>query len=229
MRATLVKISRKLGLYKKAVEIDTYFVMKKKVCAFRQYGIETLRRGDEAVSSFGGHLIPYFGTLLGVIREHGFIPHDNDIDMALPIEERPDNIVELMGKYGFEHERQDYIKATGRIILDQFSYKGCHMDVFYLFDDRPDGKVYSYVSRRHETKDWREANATDGFPCVVWPTEKCNYARQEFLGLQIYVPEKAHEWMRDIFGPTYMTPIKNWTPGEKHNNMERPAVRTYRR
>lgn len=229
MRKYLAPLAVKLGIYKRIVKIDTYFKNKKAARCFHRYGLETLQMADEAISSVGGHMVLYFGTLLGAIREKGFIPFDYDLDVALPIEDRSDNFIEIMARYGFHHFQQTYIKSTGRIIEDRFIYEGCQMDIFYLFSDREDGKTCSYIARRHETKEWREANATDGFPVDIWPTEKCEFVRKDFLGLQLYVPEKAHEWMRDIYGSNYMTPIKSWDAKNEKTVMEHSHERAYRR
>lgn len=229
MRKLLVNITMRIGLYKLCVDFDTRMRTKKIARAFRRYGLETLRVADEVVSGFGGHLVLYFGSLLGAIREHGFIPHDNDLDMAMPIEDRPDDFVDIMTRAGFRHFQQTYIKSTGRIIEDRFTYKGCQMDIFYLFSDREDGKTYSCIGRRHESKEWREANATDGFPVDIWPTEQCDFTRMDFLGMKLYVPKKAHEWMRDIYGANYMTPIKGWEVKDSKNVMEHTQLRAYRR
>ena len=75
MRQLLVRIAMKLGVYKWCVDVDTNLRERRIARAFRKYGLETMREADKAVSSFGGHLILYYGTLLGAIREHGFIPH----------------------------------------------------------------------------------------------------------------------------------------------------------
>lgn len=229
MRKYLAPLAVKLGLYKRIVKIDTYFKQKKAARSFQRYGLETLQKADEALSSVGGHLTLYFGTLLGAIREKGFIPYDYDLDVALPIEERPDDIVELMARYGFKHDCQQYIKETGRIIFDRFVYHGTQIDFDYIFSDRDDGKMYTYIVRRHETKEWREANATDGFPCDIWPLEKCGFERADFLGLKLYIPEKSHQWMKDIYGETYMTPIKSWDAKNQKTVMEHSRERAYRR
>lgn len=229
LRKCLAPIAVRLGLYKQIVKIDTHFKNKKAARCFRRYGLETLQKADEALSGVGCHMVLYFGTLLGAIREKGFIPYDYDLDVALPIEERPDNIVSLMKQYGFEHDCQQYIKSTGRIVFDRFCYHGTNLDIDYIFSDRTDGKMYTYAVRRHETKEWREANETDGFPCDIWPLVKSGFIRTNFLGLNLYIPEMSHQWMRDIYGETYMTPIRSWDSKNQKTAMEHSTERAYRR
>ena len=229
MRKFLVNIATKLGIYKWCVKIDTNIQEKKIARAFHKYGLEALKRADEAFSSQNAHLVLYFGTLLGAIREKGFIAHDYDLDVCVPIEERPENIDALMKQYGFVHTRQRWIPSLNRIIHDQYCYKGCNLDIDYLYSDRTDGNVYTYIDRRHETKDWREANATDGFPVDVWPTPESEFIRSDFMGLNVYIPEKAHDWMRAIYGDSYMTPIKSWEAKDYKTALEHTTLRAYRR
>lgn len=229
MRKFLATLAVKIGLYKQIVKVDTYFRNKRIAKAFKKYGLETMAEADKAFRSFGGHMIPYFGTLLGAYRDKDFIPFDNDLDVALLASERPDDIADRMKKFGFERSRQIYVGTTGRIVEEQFYRKGVQLDVFYLFDDREDGNVYSYVSRRHETKEWREANATDGFPCVTYTTPKCDFEEGNFLGLLLYFPTLTKQWLECIYGATFMTPIKNWQPGTVKNTMEKSLERLYRR
>ena len=98
MRDLIVKIALKLGLYKKLVEIDTWFINRKKNRSFTKNGEKTFIYLDEVCRNAGVRMIPIFGTQLGLFRDNGFIPFDNDIDAAVLDTDRPDNFVEIMRK-----------------------------------------------------------------------------------------------------------------------------------
>ena len=42
-----------------------------------------------------------FGTMLGAVREHGFIGHDLDIDVFVRIEDFNKNLIDCLKKAGF--------------------------------------------------------------------------------------------------------------------------------
>lgn len=212
MRKLLVKIAVRLGLYQKAMDIDTRIRQRKEKKAMQQYGLETLIAADEAITAFGGRMFLVFGTLLGAYREHNFIPHDCDIDVGLLASERPENIQELMAEAGFRRVNQQYVKETGRIVEERYQRKGVGIDLFYFFDDdRFPDEIYAYLSYRHETKDWREANVTDGFPTILKPQVRSTLSRQDFLGHQFYMPDRAEEWLRRLYGDDFMIPNPGWS------------------
>jgi len=58
---------------------------KQRCKQLRMVGYDCLKKID---ISFFEHNLPYFvdyGTLLGAVREHGFILHDDDIDITIPV------------------------------------------------------------------------------------------------------------------------------------------------
>lgn len=225
MREFLAKLATKIGIYRFIVKIDSKFREYRMNKTFKQYGLETLLKGDEAFRHMGAKMIPIFGSLLGAYREHGFIPFDNDLDVAILAKERKDNIADEMKSFGFERSRQFYIKETGEILEEQFMYKGVQMDVFYIFEE-DELNYKTYCTRKHEYKEWREANKTDGFPCVTWVTPKCKFIENDFLGHKLYMPEKTKEWLELVYGASFMTPIKNWSAETKPH---KTGIRVYRK
>ena len=227
MRDLIVNIALKLGLYKKLVDIDTYFKNRKKFKQFHKHGVEAFVRMDDICRQAGAQLLPIFGTQLGFYRDNGFIPHDNDIDTAMLYSQRPDNLVDIMSENGFEIETSYYIKGENKPLIEQYSYKGVHVDIFYLFDYNEDD-YFCYVVERHETKDWKEANRTNGFPCHIWPLRKCDFIEKEYFGHKFFIPEKTEEWLKGVFGESFMTPLPGWSIGSQETRVIYPDVRLYR-
>ena len=232
MRDFIVKQALKLGLYETLMNVSDYFTHIKANRLFRKYGLETLVQADKAFGSVNIQMFLNFGTLLGAYRDKGFIPFDFDLDVGVMARQRPENLDEIMQAYGFVKKKQLYIQETGRITEDQYLYKGLQIDVFYFFEDEimsAPNCFYCYVARRHETKEWKEANRTDGFPCVLWPCEKTEFSQTDFLGHKFYVPNATKEWLSGIYGSDFMTPIKNWTVGERNTKIIHHTERLYRR
>ena len=231
MRKVLVKISMLLGLYPLMVKIDTNMRQKRERKAMNQFGLETLAQADKAVSSFGGHLFLVFGTLLGAYREKNFIAHDCDIDTGLLASERPDNLPEIMSQFGFSCKRQIYVKETGRIVEEQYEYKNVGIDIFFYFEDGRcgDDMIYTYISYPHETKEWREANKTDGFPSIVKPSSKSVFVRSDFRGHQLYMPVEAENWLRYWYGDSFMIPNPQWSLSDHKKRSYPSGERLYRR
>lgn len=228
MRDLIVKIALKLGIYKKLVEIDTFFKNRKISKRFHKFGVETIVKLDETCRSASVQVFPIFGTQLGFYRDNGFIPYDNDIDTGMFYSQRPDNFDEIMQNAGFHLQTTFYMKEDNKPLIDHYVYKGVHVDVFYLFDYTEE-YFSCYVADRHEFKEWKEANRTDGFPCHIWPLKKCGMVEREYFGHRFFMPEKTEDWLKDVFGEDFMTPVKNWTVGKRKTKVIYPKERLYRK
>lgn len=227
MRDFVVKILLICGLYRPMIKIINQIKFKQQVRKMRKNGLEMLNMADKAFNSMGVKAFLSFGTLLGAYRDKGFIAYDPDVDLGVLDTNLPDNMVEIMAKYGFHLHKQNLIPTTGKVIEDTYIYKGIHLDVFHYFEENDD--FYTLVAQLHETKDWKEANDTDGFPCEKVSVIKTDFHRQPFMGIEVYMPIKTHEWLVDMYSETYMTPIKNWSEAEYKTRRTKSAERSYRK
>lgn len=227
MRDFLVKILLICGLYRPMIKIINQIKFKQQVHKMRKNGLEMLNMADKAFNSMGVKAFLSFGTLLGAYRDKGFIAYDPDVDLGVLDANLPENMIEVMAKYGFHLHKQNLIPTTGKVIEDTYIYKGIHLDVFHYFEENDD--FYTLVAQLHETKDWKEANDTDGFPCEKVSVIKTDFHRQPFMGIEVYMPIKTHEWLVDMYSETYMTPIKNWSEEEHKTRRTKAPERSYRK
>ena len=226
-RDITVKVLVKLGLYSKIVDRINRRIAKREAAQIREHGVEVLAKVDEVLTRRDMKPFLTFGLLLGAYRDKGFISYDYDLDIGIMDSERPEDILDYMRENGFRLVRQFYLKENGRITVEQFEYKGVPVDFYYFFEKDED-TVAVIVPFKHEYKDWKEANETDGFPSQIITAEKSGFSRQDFMGIQFYMADKAASWLAGFYGADFMTPVKNWAIGERETNRRPYPGRQYR-
>ena len=227
MRDLIVKILVRLGLYKPVVELINKVKSEVQAQRMRKNGLKMLKAADEVFTQMGVHAFLTYGCLLGAYREHGFISYDPDIDLGVLESELPSDLHERMENAGFHLLRQNCMGSTGQVVEETYEYRKLHLDIFIYIKEGTD--LYSVIQRKHETKDWKDANATDGFPCDRSYVPNCDFERREFLGLKVYMPVDTDGWLRAIYSDSYMTPIKNWTANGYKTRIVHTEERSYRK
>ncbi len=227
MRDLIVKILVRFRLYKPVVELINKAKFEIQAKRMRKDGLKMLKAADDVFTQMGVHAFLTYGCLLGAYREHGFISYDPDIDLGVLEDELPADLHERMGNAGFHLLRQNYIGSTGQVVEETYEYRKLHLDIFIYIKEGND--LYSVIQRKHETKDWKDANATDGFPCDRSYVPVCDFERREFLGLKVYMPVDTDGWLRAIYSDSYMTPIKNWTANGYKTRIVHTNDRSYRK
>ena len=141
MRDLIVKLFVKLGIYKITVEYINRFKQIFQAKKVRKWGLENLREADAAFSEIGLQMFPAFGTLLGAVRDHGFISYDFDLDVGVIDDPQKRELLHAsMDKHGFLLRKQTYINDSTQTVSEEtYERHGVGIDVFFYF---PEGNCF---------------------------------------------------------------------------------------
>lgn len=186
--------------------------------AFSKHGLEVLDCFDKTMESNGYRYSLAFGTMLGAVREHGFISHDLDIDVFVWYDEYDDNLIESLKKVGFSL-KHTFIVENGTLAReDTIEKEGVQIDIFYLYPPL-EGCQYPYCCDffpRGNCRSWEQSIRMYGglLPRrLEMPTSK-NIIKVPFETLLLPILANAHEFLSFRYGDDYMTPNSKWTNGD---------------
>lgn len=189
-------------LYNPIVYVLNYYNKRRRRIAYRKYGVETLRVFTNCMDSNGYRYTLAFGSILGAIREHGFIKHDLDIDIFMWYEDYSEDMVVKLAQCGFERVRSFSIEYDKFGREDTFLHKGVSIDIFYLYppidrypyccDFIPINGKFKRMPRRIEIPISKKRKLV------------------LFENLKVYIPDNAEQLCEFRYGPSYMKPDPNW-------------------
>lgn len=214
-----VKILRKLfgPIYRLFYQDKSLAVVKDLRDSFRQNGLKVLEIFDLLMSENGYKYSLAFGTMLGAIREKGFIKHDADIDVFMWIEDYDASFIDCVKKRGFS------VSHTFSVDNDKFGkedtivYDGVQIDIFYIYPPL-EGRNIPYccdfvihpdcLSREHSLHKYGGL-----LPRRLEIPMSDEVIRTPFESLNLPVLKNADEFLSIRYGKDYMTPNPNWSSG----------------
>jgi hypothetical protein len=178
--------------------------LKKRVCLADVHDLATagLRIAYEALDADGVQGWLTWGSVLGLHREGRFLPHDNDVDIAVPVDAITPTIIERMARSELHLFRETGFR--GKVFNRKFLYRGCAID-FYGMEDIGD----RYISKSRYGKS-----------CLIYSHPKLPLARRMFEGTEVWVPRDCEAYVRHIFGEGW---IRKPPPGW-HNSFSLPNL-----
>lgn len=188
-------------LYRLFVSVNGFWGQRRRKRAYRKHGIEALQRFVKCMDDNGYKYTLAFGTMLGAIREHGFIKHDLDVDTFVWFEDFSSEMLMKLAEEGFSLYRSISIESDRFGREDTIIYKGVHIDIFYLY---PAIDKYPYCC------DFVPLPNKKRLPRRIEIPISEDRKLVKFENIDVYVPANAEEICQFRYGPNYMIPNPNW-------------------
>lgn len=189
------------------IKIKSYPKKKKKIRLIQKNGFELLDNMHNILNREKIDFFIDFGTLLGIIREDGFIKHDLDMDIGVikENEKTTSRVKESLLGHGcvLKHE----YKYKGNVVEQSFLFKKIKFDICYYEQDKVKSKCYLFYRDSEENIKY-----TDNSMSVVQMTydkikgiEKYKVGTHEFN-----IPVDAEKLLEEKYGPDWRIPNSKW-------------------
>lgn len=152
-----------------------------------------------------------YGTLLGLIREHGFIWFDSDIDFGV-ITDTHDDLTPLLDwliQRGYTVDRG--FEVHGRLVEFTIEVEGLGVDFFWFgnWEDRGFGSFVFYGAHKSSDTGDQEYRVAHISCSPIRNTQILHVLDQE-----IPIPEKAERFLEEVYTSNWRTPDPNWVASE---------------
>ena len=184
----------------------------------RRYGFRILGELNDVFEYNGIEYYLAFGTLLGIIREGGFIAHDDDMDLLVNAQDIKDakSVVAMMLEHDFKFKH--VLVASGKILFYTFEKYGVSVD-FWCFDRLTDNSgFYFYLAYTNLNIHYKKANQ-----CSWYRIKQPNISlgkKIEKDGAQFLIPDNAIEMLEAFYGKSWKTPDRNWVAEDSPRKFE---------
>ena len=220
----LIKKILRFGPFKVAYEplhkIYRLYSVPHRRRVLRRMGPDVLQDLSAIFSRHNIQAFAAYGTLLGFVRENGFISHDEDMDFGVvPGTITPQGLLRILLEKEIGFDVKFIFKYQERVVEFKVVYKGIPID-FFFFEDRGEKYVSPLLFYIPEKKyaDPR-ANAVRE---VTFTAVKGLSKTRLFDLVDFPIPQNAEDVLRSLYGESWRIPDKKWNDNKRPQIVEMP-------
>ncbi len=202
------------GLYRSLIYKP---IRKKEIQKFHNNALVVLQEFDEIFQKLKIPYCLFWGSLIGAVREKGFIKHDIDIDVAMWKDDFSEDLHRALTAAGFRHVRRFLIDDGQNGMEDTYEKSGVPIDIFYFVTDKESGKSFcctlDYINGEASWEDcFRKYGTTTLYRYEIPLSRNIKYT--QFENIKLPIPENFDFILRGVYGENYMIPDPKWKRDE---------------
>ncbi len=180
----------------------------------RKNGYEVLDKVYQISEEHGVKCFAIFGSLLGCVREGGFIPHDSDIDFGVLGPVTPSELTRI------------FVEENGFEFLHAFSYHEVIIEVTLKYKGVPIDFMFYHVD---DEKSWctvcnwsRTAPYTDPRQNSVKHVNQARITELKTIrvhGARVRIPANYEDVLVSVFGKGWKVPDPSFKPSQQPGNV----------
>jgi phosphorylcholine metabolism protein LicD len=190
--------------YKKVRDFFDYFKRKKRNRDIKKYGYEMLDCVCKKMKKNSVPVFCAFGTMLGFVRDNGFISHDLDIDLGILCTDKFSwDEIDMIAKESGLKLKHQFILDNGTITERTYYKASATIDFFLYYVAESQMYSYSYVQETYSKKFMV-------LKTIVPLLKEINY--KEVHNIEVPIISNYEEYLTSIYGKNWQIP----DPGFKH-------------
>lgn len=172
----------------------------------KKYGYAVLKQILDIAKEENLEIYPIYGTLLGFVRDGGFMDHDDDIDLAIMPGKSAKEILVIFLKHGFKYlNGLSYKGVCTEFTLEHNS--GLTIDIFLMQDNGTD--LYSSVYFWRDGEPYTDTRQNN----LKWVRHPYVSSKKKFIlgSMEVPIPDNSEEWLYFAFGKGWKVPDPDYS------------------